>query len=524
MMILWRMIRVCLSQYSVVWLWALAVILLGVSLVFLFQPSSSKADTIVNTIISETTTVESQGAGVELHTTTTVTEQKTIGDQSTTNNYLTNQGFQQGNTNGWTTGGQVQVCPTCGPFGGKALKTQGETGPGGSVSQTVDLFSKMTEAEIQHGFTLNYGSHVHSDTSNAQVPVCDSNPSNGPDCRDTFSITMTLKNSGGTVLHNFVHEFKDITFTGWNTTDFFFEQTIPENEYTSAFATLALFGIDSGFQSGFHGPRFDNALITATHHDVVIQQITSITEEIVLNAIEMIEETSTIDVTSDITETTTETVDNFETETVEVFQVSVADNMTNTETSFEVSIDTNNEMTIEPISVETPVETVETTVEEVTAEVESQVAEVTETEVENDVSNNVEPEQDSESSESSNEATAEEPKSKESASSSKAKSNEKPKSKEQVKKEIATRVVTKIIQKLGQDAASQATQLALMNVIGANININAPVLQDRTDFFTPTKLPDTQISDNNYAQYFMIGASNIAHDALIDSQYDILSN
>ena len=54
--------------------------------------------------------------------------------------------------------------------------------------------------------------------------------------------------------------------------------------------------------------------------------------------------------------------------------------------------------------------------------------------------------------------------------------------KEQLKKEIATRVVTKIIQNLGQDAASQATQLALMDVIGANINTNAPVLQDRADF------------------------------------------
>ena len=124
-----------------------------------------------------------------------------------------------------------------------------------------------------------------------------------------------------------------------------------------------------------------------------------------------------------------------------------------------------------------------------------------------------------ESSESSDETAAEEPESKENTQSSKAKSDEKPKSKEQVKKEIATRVVTKIIQKLGQDAASQATQLALMNVIGANLSVNAPVLQDRNDFFTTTTLPDSTISTNNYAQYIMFGGSNAAMDSLVDLQW-----
>ena len=70
---------------------------------------SSKADTVTSTVISETseviseeTTVENQGAGVELHTTTTVTEtttisnQKTVGDEKTTGQYLTNRGFQTG--------------------------------------------------------------------------------------------------------------------------------------------------------------------------------------------------------------------------------------------------------------------------------------------------------------------------------------------------------------------------------------------------------------------------------------------
>ena len=58
-----------------------------------------------------------------------------------------------------------------------------------------------------------------------------------------------------------------------------------------------------------------------------------------------------------------------------------------------------------------------------------------------------------------------------------------------------------------------------MNVIGANLTVNAPILQDRSDFFTDATLPDTQISDNNFAQYIMFGGSNVAHDALIETQY-----
>ena len=504
-MTLLKMIRVCLSQYSVVWLWALVVTLLGVSLASLFLSSSSNAQTI----ISETTEVENLGSGLELHTTTTVEEVVTEGDQETTGNYLTNQGFQKGNTNGWDTSGSVNVCATCGPFGGKALQTGPETA-GGTVSQTVDLFDKMNKQEINEGFTINYGSHVFSHQSNATVPVCGLNPANGPDCRDRFSITLDIKDSSGTLLHKFEHEFEEITWTGWNTTDFFFNSTVPENTHTSALATLELFGIDAGFTTGHFGPAFDNATITATHTNMIVEQITTITEELIQTAVDTIDNTPTIE-TTEVTE-----IEIQQPEVTESFEITISDNFGDTIESFEVSID-NTEMTIEPIQTDTSIAetTVETTVEEVQNEVETQVAEVTESEVENDISNNVEPE----SSESSDETAAEEPESKENTQSSKAKSDEKPKSKEQVKKEIATRVVTKIIQKLGQDAASQATQLALMNVIGANLSVNAPVLQDRNDFFTTTTLPDSTISTNNYAQYIMFGGSNAAMDSLVDLQW-----
>jgi hypothetical protein len=525
--------------------WVLGVSLL-VGLVVLVC-SDSKAQT-TETIISETTTVENQGAGLELHTTTTVTEQTIVGNQETTQNYLTNPGFQTGNIDGWAVQqGETQVCETCGPFGGRALKTQGEDGPGGTISQTVDLFSKMTEAEIQQGFNLKYGSHVHSDESNAVVPVCDSNPSNGPDCRDTFSITLDVKDSSGLLLHKFEHEFKEITFTGWNTTDFFFEQTIPSNDYTSALATLQLFGIDSGFPDRFFGPYFDNAVIQAIHTDIVIQQITTITEELIQTAIATLEDTSSV-ATNTLNEPTVEPIETVDAEVVEVFEVSVSDNFSNTMESFEVTIDTNMEMTIEPIVIEAPVEMVEATVAEVTTEVETQVAEVTEMEINNDISNDMEPtrgasaesttepepSQDgpaAEESESGEDTqTNQDPANEESDSESEpktAKVEEKeektesePKTKEEVKREIAQKVVQNIVSRLGQSTQDQATQVALMNLISADITANQPVLQDQTQWYQSTTVYNNQsIATNNKAQYYMFGGSDAAMNRLVDTQY-----
>ena len=527
-----------LPQYLRVLLsWALVVSLLVALLVLVYPSYSNAAEgDETRTTVSETTEVEQLGGGLEEHTTTTVEDVVTEGAQETTGNYLTNQGFQQGNTNGWDKSGSVNVCATCGPFGGKALQTGPETA-GGTVSQTVDLFDKMNKQEINEGFTINYGSHVFSHESNATVPVCDSDPSNGPDCRDRFSITLDIKDSSGTLLHKFEHEFEEITWTGWNTTDFFFNSTVPENTYTSALATLELFGIDAGFQNGHFGPAFDNATITATHTNMIVEQITTITTELIQTAIETIEDTTTIE-TTDVAEVETTT----EPEVVESFEITVSDNFGETIDNFEISIDNNMEITIEPIGpeptaaeveIETTVAEVETQIE---AEVETQVAEVsteaepesqpTET-TENDTGDSEptdtastdaeEPQEESGSDESNESDSKPEPKSE---SKSKAKSEvrkAKSESKEQRKKAIATRVVTKIISKLGTDAASQATQLALMNAIGANLSAAAPNLQDASTWYASSQLPDNAISDPSAVLFS--SAQDSIMNSLVNSQY-----
>ena len=500
-----------LPQYLRVLLyWVLVVSLLAASLVLVYPSYSNAAEgDETRTTVSETTEVEQLGGGLEEHTTTTVEDVVTEGAQETTGNYLTNQGFQQGNTNGWDKSGSVNVCATCGPFGGKALQTGPETA-GGTVSQTVDLFDKMNQQEINEGFTINYGSHVFSHESNATVPVCDSDPSNGPDCRDRFSITLDIKDSSGTLLHKFEHEFEEITWTGWNTTDFFFNSTVPENTYTSALATLELFGIDAGFPNGHFGPAFDNTTITTTHTNMIVEQITTITEELIQTAIETIEDTTTIE-TTEVAE-----VEVAEPEVVESFEITVSDNFGETIDNFEISIDNNMEITIEPIgpeSTETTVE-VETTVAEVETQIEAEV------EVSNDTGDTEQTDTASADAEEPQEesGTNEQKPEPKTASKSKAKSEvRKAESKEQRKKNIATRVVTKIISKLGTDAASQATQLALMNAIGANLSAAAPNLQDASAWYASSQLPDNVISDPSAVLFS--SAQDSIMNSLVNNQY-----
>ena len=77
-------------------------LLLSSSLVFLSPSYSNAAEgDETRTTVSETTEVEQLGGGLEEHTTTTVEDVVTEGAQETTGNYLTNPGFQTGNTDGW---------------------------------------------------------------------------------------------------------------------------------------------------------------------------------------------------------------------------------------------------------------------------------------------------------------------------------------------------------------------------------------------------------------------------------------
>lgn len=548
-------------------------------------------DTHTTTNVDDVTTTTTQTIDTSTPVTTTTTNTtNTTTENHTPNtnssNYLGNPGFETekntGNPSNWTATGNVTVGDTCGPFGGNCLKTGNESRGGGTVSQTVDLFDQMTQAEINHGFTVKYGSQVNSHISNATVPVCSNTTG---DCKDTFSITLDIKDSSGTLLHKFEHEFTNITWTGWNTTDFFFNSTVPSNNYTSSLATLELYGIDSGFSSGNFGPQFDNAIVQTVYTaiDFVVSQtintiidtqtnvvrsyavssatdrVTTITNEDISTVVTIVApiEVETPDIGMDIVEVEVET--NMEdmaggTE-IESFEVTVTDNAGSTIDSFEVTTETNldtglTEISIEPIEVEMPTttETVAEVETQIEAQVEAQVEEVkaettpgglkpdsqqaeAEPESEGDPRGDQinEPKEEaktevaeSEQEESNSETKTakaepkEESDKKDQGGKSKAKASAK--NKEEVKKEVATRIVSRIISKLSDDAASQGTQLALMNIIGADITKNSPNLQDKKDWYINPVIYTAELRDP-YARLFSIAQDRL-HEQLTDLQYN----
>ena len=93
--------------------------------------------------------------------------------------------------------------------------------------------------------------------------------------------------------------------------------------------------------------------------------------------------------------------------------------------------------------------------------------------------------------------------------------------KRQAKQKSANKIVKNMGDKGKYEGGNQLKTLIVMQVLGNTKSFfsSQKILQDTPGFFTSYRIPDTQISDNNYNQYFMFGGSDAAHNALIESQY-----
>ena len=224
---------------------------------------------------------------------------------------------------------------------------------------------------------------------------------------------------------------------------------------------------------------------------------------------------------------------------IETFEVTVSDNSGATIETFEVTTETSldtgiTEISIEPIEVDMPSTTTET-VAEVETQIEQQVeAQIEEVETETtpsgmkpdsqqaeakpeQVESTSEPENpEAEQKESSNKTQTAKADKKDQGEKVKAKATAK--NKEEVKKEVATRIVSRIISKLSDDAASQGTQLALMNIIGADLTKNSPNLKDREDWYINPVIYTAELRDP-YAKLFNIAQDKL-HEQLTDLQYN----
>ena len=101
---------------------------------------------------------------------------------------------------------------------------------------------------------------------------------------------------------------------------------------------------------------------------------------------------------------------------------------------------------------------------------------------------------------------------------------EKPKEiakKESSKEKAVKKIMKKIDDKKRYDDVSQTKTLVVMQVLGNTRTFfdTQQALNDRVDFFSDVTLPDTVISDNNIASYFLFAGSDGLMNDMIDSQW-----
>ena len=531
--------------------------------------SMSRADTI--TVIEEVTTTETITEMVEQEVTTTQTITEIVDQEvevEVTSEVQVEQvtpDVQESITldalSNWTTSGDASTNATQGSY-----CTSGEacTGhQGGTFSTGVDFEDLMTIQEINNGFDINYGVTVQSHNSNSSLPLC--SQTNG-DCKDHFTVTLELT-SGGSV----VQTFEDtIVLDFGGTRDYTFNESIGANTYMDLLGTFNFFGIDAGYHSGMYGPIFSDPFMNVIYDQIemITQQVTNIVTQTIQvaveNEIEVIE-TIFVPVQSEVEITETilvpvereiEVITFIETE-IEIPDVDELDGDTNPlevaelevleldepitlepDTSFTVEItdsdlgtvvesfevqvevaETGDMATISIEDIGGEIEVIEIEVEPQVAEVEVEVAAEIEMEVETEMeiaetTSESEPTTTTEATETTPEVEVEVAETKTESATPSAKS-------QRVKKQVASAVAKRIMSSIANsyDSTSQATQLALMNVIGSP-KYTTVSLSDQysTDWYESTDIYMQEGLSDPYGDAFM-DAQGMQMDELINSQY-----
>ena len=242
-------------------------------------------------------------------------------------------------------------------------------GGGQVVSEYVELGTNLTEAEIQAGFTLNYGVRVQSHGSNATVPLCSATSG---DCKDVFRITTRLYQAdpnGGNlsnILIGTYNRYETLTFSNFR--NYSYTEDIGANNYTEIWGQMELWGVDAGYHKNVYGPIFSQPFMTLTYD--VLTTVTETITQLVLSTQETVYNTSEESVTSIFIgdPTTDTTIPEIDFEVVDSFEIEIVNEDTGggIEMEFSVEVDeTTNVATVEMEStnMETGVVQVETIAE-----------------------------------------------------------------------------------------------------------------------------------------------------------------
>lgn len=269
------------------------------------------------------------------------------------------------------------------------------------------------------------------------------------------------------------------------------------------------------------GPLFDDVSINVLYNvvnTIVTQEITTVEMFVALNtdvSTEIIDVVETIfefnepiqDAPVFTLEPVNETVEDFSYETIEV----------ELELDFDIEIEMPEiEVNVEPETEQPTMDTSESTNEEpvVEADTDNEQNEPTE-----------EVEQPKSDSEATKESTMEDESSDEQESVQQEEEQEPAqepieKTKQEQKQKAATKIVKKMGDKGRYEANNQLKTLVVMQVLANSKSFFVDTqLSEIQGFFTDVELPDTTISDNNIANYFMTIDSDNTFNQIVDSQY-----
>ena len=237
-------------------------------------------------------------------------------------------------------------------------------GGGQITSEQFEMGLDMTAAEIQAGFTLNYGVDVQSHKSNTSVGLCSATNS---DCKDIFKITARLYKGAGAYSNNLIGEYSNsVTLTYNGTQTHSFTQDIGTNNYSEIWGQMELWGVDAGYHTGYYGPVFSDPFMTLTYDAVT--QITQTITAIILSDQTTVYNTSEDTVTSVFIGDTTTDIPDIDFTEVESFEIVIVNEDTGggIEMEFSVEVDeTTNVATVEmeTTNMDTGIVAIETIVE-----------------------------------------------------------------------------------------------------------------------------------------------------------------
>jgi len=185
----------------------------------------------------------------------------TSAEEITTNNLITNNNFETGNSNGWTTNGDVQVLNDCCTLNNVPSNYDLEFGDSGSIEQQFNLTTDtISQAMLDNGITLD--STVEVQNGECGVAGCWGGLGNA----DTFTITLKIKDSDGNVLATSTKIRTDVTdINGANFTD-----SLTYNGVDSNLGNLNIAGTDANAPSNLGGANVDNIIVTMTYDNEVL--------------------------------------------------------------------------------------------------------------------------------------------------------------------------------------------------------------------------------------------------------------